>query len=307
MDFDLSCKLLSLKVPFTQKCLKKAYYREALKYHPDKNKDPEAANKFKDILNSYQSLSIYLDENTHKEFNFHGNMYMDHKTSFINLFKNMMNIDLDLFSLLTNNLNMDMNSNIDMDMDMYKNILDKIDNRTAFEVLNYCDTYNDILCIDTEVLNKLKNILEEKTKTDEVIILNPNLDNILNMDVYCLTLADKEVYVPLWHEEVVFNIKDTTFIIKNDLDLPENILLAENNDLHIRIDISLSNNIDIPFIYKIGEKIFEIKYEDLKIKHYQTYKIKGMGVPRINQSNILDITNISDVVFHINLIIDSKV
>jgi len=297
MDFNLSCDLLCVKVPFTKKCLKRSYYREALKYHPDKNKEIGATERFKDIQNSFELLSKYLDENNNVKSG--EGVYIDDKTSFMGLLKKRLNIDSDLFSLLTDNLSNKLN------IDMYKSILDRIDNETVYEVLNYCDTYKDTLGIDIDILNKLKRILEEKRKKDEVIILNPNVDNILNMDVYCLRLEedDVEIYVPLWQEEVIFNIKEKTYIIRNDLDLPENMLLDENNDLHIKIDISLDTNIDTPFIYKMCEKVFEINYGELKIKHYQTYRIKGRGIPRINPRNILDISNISDVVFHINLII----
>lgn len=49
--------------------IKKAYYKGAQKYHPDKNPDPEAGETFKSISEAYECLS---DESKRELYDKHG-------------------------------------------------------------------------------------------------------------------------------------------------------------------------------------------------------------------------------------------
>lgn len=50
-------KILGIQKTATEKEIKKAFRKLALKYHPDKNKEKGAEDKFKDIAEAYEILS----------------------------------------------------------------------------------------------------------------------------------------------------------------------------------------------------------------------------------------------------------
>ena len=54
MDFDEAIELLELPTEFDERTLKKAYYKKALLYHPDKNKKEGAEDIFKKVNTAYE-------------------------------------------------------------------------------------------------------------------------------------------------------------------------------------------------------------------------------------------------------------
>lgn len=53
--------------------IKKAYRKQALRYHPDKNKSPEAEDQFKEIAEAYDVLSDAKKKDIYDRFGEEGN------------------------------------------------------------------------------------------------------------------------------------------------------------------------------------------------------------------------------------------
>ena len=56
MNFNKAIHILELPHHFTEEELRKSYYKKALRYHPDKNKEDDAEEKFKEINLAYHFL-----------------------------------------------------------------------------------------------------------------------------------------------------------------------------------------------------------------------------------------------------------
>jgi DnaJ-class molecular chaperone len=68
MNKEKACKLLDIDINSSEENIKKAYKRLALKYHPDKNKSPDADEKFKEISTAYNYLLNPPEENVFNPF-----------------------------------------------------------------------------------------------------------------------------------------------------------------------------------------------------------------------------------------------
>ena len=65
-------EVLELSKDATEQDIKKAFRRLAMKYHPDRNKEPDAEEKFKEINEAYAVLSDKEKRATYDQFGFEG-------------------------------------------------------------------------------------------------------------------------------------------------------------------------------------------------------------------------------------------
>jgi hypothetical protein len=263
--------------------LKKKYYKLALLYHPDKHQNSiESNEKFKKITEAYELLKREIEDDNELE----ENISMDY-SSFLNLFLNNNTFLSSIINYLLND---------------YENItiqlFEGINKTVALEVYNFILKNKEILHISNDLVDKLKNIIIDKYKDVNIYILKPSLDELFNDRIYKLVIDENTYYVPLWHNELEF---DGDIIVKCIPELPENIIIDENNNIHIHLKLVFSNelldNNNIDVINNL-----QIPISKLLIKKKQSYFFSKKGISIIKEKDIYNVEERSDIIVWIEFI-----
>lgn len=308
MDLNKAELILGLKGNYTIEDVKKNFRTLALKYHPDKNKDEDASKKFQDIYEAYEFLNNSDWIKIEKEDRTFNNAYYNDDSIFKN--NNIFEMFLKSFTtkggtridpvILNNLLHLISKGCKKLSQKMFE----MFDKPTVLKMFTYALQLKDILGLTKEDISEMEYSLRSKDDDYEVYLLNPNLENLLLDQIYILKHEDKQLYIPLWHSELVYDICGQTVIVRCVPELPENISIDEDNNLHIRIikkfeELKNEKGIDISE-YKL--QINKIEIDELFIKNEQTYIIKNKGISEIDTNNIFNTSNRANIIFHIKII-----
>tara|TARA_Y100001935_G_scaffold99384_1_gene82670 strand:- start:57 stop:998 length:942 start_codon:yes stop_codon:yes gene_type:complete len=311
MDLTRACNTLNIKQPFDFKTLKKHYYKAALQYHPDKNVntnvntnvtiDNDNGSKietFQEVHDAYTFLSMWLEEDHSKEDDLNYSLFFQ---SFIEFIDNRNHEEKNVMNYIMNNL-----------IDGYRNLsvkaFENIDKEVAIKLFSHIARFSQILGLDESTIIAMREILNKKMCNDELVVLNPSIDNLLKKDVYKLEHNGECFYVPLWHDEISYDISGSdaasnyVLVVKCIPDIDKHIHIDEFNVLHVNVSTQISKVLQDGCInVYLGEKVFEILSHELKIQQYQTYTLKSVGIPIINTHNMYNVDKKSDIVVNITL------
>ena len=276
----------------TEELIKKKYRNKALKCHPDKNKSKDSNDKFLEVKNAHDylndKLGVGIKTNSYSELLF--DFLKEHiQMKNTNTSANLLNI---IIEKLTDKCEVKM-----------MNILENIDKGILMELYKIIMSNDAIFGhIDKSIIEKLKNIIGDRSRNDEVIILNPTIDDLLEFNVYKCCIHGKQLIIPLWNRELVYDISCSDIYIKCNPVLHDNHFIDEYNNIHVKVALTISDiwNKTIHEV-NVGKKVFELKIEELKMKKYQSLTLKNRGIPRINRKQIYDVSVLGDVVTHIHI------
>jgi hypothetical protein len=134
----------------------------------------------------------------------------------------------------------------------------KMDKPSCIAIYNILSENQELFSISREIMDELTSILEEKTRDDIVIRLNPSLLDMLLDRVYILTECGQTYYIPLWHSELHFkqpqplseSVESSSsssscdtkeLIVLCEPELPDNVTIDEHNNMYISLDVNIHN------------------------------------------------------------------
>jgi len=301
MNYKLALNLLEIdESNIDETIIKKKYKYMALKYHPDKNKLESAKNDFQRINDAYEYLMKYegymdSDNETFSEEKQDENNYNSMLYQFINIILQEQPENNYINHIVKNIMNMCEDKTI--------SYLKTIEKKKVISLYNFINKYKQIFHYSNQFIDKIKLIIQEKTKNDEVIILNPSIDDLFNHNIYKLNYNNNYYYIPLWHSEVLVDLSNNEVYVKNIPSLPEHIFIDDKNNINITCNYTINELFDSS-IHKIKvceDKNVYINSENLLIKKKQIIRLPNEGIPKTSSNNVFDVSKLSDIFLHINI------
>ena len=287
MNKDEAIKILNISnfKEYNHEKLKKQYKQACLKKHPDKGGSHE---DFIQLSAAYDFLKNEIDNGKQ---------------------------DDDIFSIFTKIILT--HNRTDKEKDIIKKqvfnfvnvisgkILNNIDKDNLIFLKQVMEKYNDYF--DKDIYDELINIIKTKTNNIKIYNLNPSVNDLFLDNIFNLNLgkdcSNNTLLVPLWHNELIYDISGETIIVQVTPNLPDYCNIDINNNIHFyfsrKLDSRMLNEDEI--IFEINNKNYKVKTDNILIKKTQEFTFKNQGISKITNHDIFDNSNKSDLIISFTL------
>jgi hypothetical protein len=180
--------------------------------------------------------------------------------------------------------------------------INSIDKLILLDIYKLLVSNREILYIPEIFIEEIRKILITKTQGDERIILNPSLDDLWKDNIYKLVVDDRTYLVPLWHHELIYDNSGCDLYVKCNPILPDNLDIDQDNNVIVSLEYNIADLLQMDETYiVIGERVFSFTTNELRIMKHQRIVRSGMGISRIKQKKVYDVSTKGDIMFDITL------
>jgi hypothetical protein len=318
MNSQQAYKVLELEPGAPYETIRRQYKMLALKYHPDKNKADDAADKYREIKEAHDVLCIskadHADGPTGSGwFSKYGldktalgsSTYARAASDFFEMIYNDEQFQRRIFHPLLMRV---VSSCEEKALAMFR----KMEKTKALKLYDILILYQDTLHLSADTLAKIHQIIEahsseatlgeahsSEATVEDIIVLNPHIDDLLDQSVYKLKRGDSEtLFVPLWHRELEY---DGVFVDCVPT-LPDNIWLDELNNIHVKCGFKVGDLWDKDVVdIQVGTRIYNLDVGLLRLVSKQTVRVGGQGIPVPNEADIFNVSQLSSVYAHVEI------
>lgn len=291
MNNKKAVQILNLKEPFQKKDIKKSYYSLAIKYHPDKSITETDNKKFLEIKDAYEFLINDLN--------------LENVDDSIDDYMELLKKCIKLISPNTNWSNLFMDTTFKSIINDCQNIslkfFKELNKDRAIEMFCFLSQHKNVFNIRNEVLEQMKIILKEKRKNDNLVILNPTIDNLFDETIYILDIYNKKYYIPLWANELCYDISGHDLIVKCIPEVEPEIRIDDYNNIFLSHQIEIMDTLLHDINFTLGSQIFTIPCSELKIIKKQTYCLYNKGIPVFDEISMYNTSKKSNIYVDIYL------
>lgn len=294
MDIQSACDILGIvDKKITEKTIKKAYFKKALIWHPDKNKDPMCTQRFCEIQDAYVFLKLQTDTDTDICDDIKHECDAGFLAKFISITTGI-KIESDQIQPVIDQLKKGCE-------DTAFKLIMNLDKSKANRIYNFIKNNYFIFGIDYKCVERMEKIINSPIET---LVLTPKLENLVNCDIYNLEHDNgSSYYIPLWHDELEFRNELSHFVVKIQPIIPDNTEIDDDNNIHIYHifcirELFRKEN----YIINIGSQEFIIKVADLFMKQRQKVVFENQGIPKVDVKDVFEVSKRSDVIVHIDLV-----
>jgi len=296
MDRKHALNVLGIREDANEDEVKKAYRSKILQFHPDKNKSPDAAEKFREIQAAYRYLQLLPEDEVIND-----DSYPDILKTFLSTVFREETTPLisKIIEIIGKKLCLLVEHNVDHIVD-YLRTINRDTLRIVYGVLM---KYRTVLHLSSELIERINEIFKTE---EECIVLNPGLEDLFSDEnVYILKREDRSYLVPLWHHEMTFEHHGKGLYVKCFPVLPEYMELDECNNLTVTLQYHYSELWDREVVVEIGSKQFTIRGNSLRLtSEPQRVEYLDCGVPYNNSEDVMDISKKQSVIFIITIFFD---